>query len=100
MPEAMENQEYRTDRGRDFAESGIRTFAPQMAWEEHRVEDAATPEGFDRDPELVQTFYGTPVVDSCSSQKFSLTLHNLALAKLQDASAISFAGDAEYRQSA
>ncbi|WP_063656688.1 Sir2 family NAD+-dependent deacetylase [Candidatus Arsenophonus triatominarum] len=40
------------------AESGIRTFrATDGLWEEHRVEDVATPEGFVRDPELVQRFY-------------------------------------------
>lgn len=40
------------------AESGIRTFrATDGLWEEHRVEDVATPEGFARDPELVQAFY-------------------------------------------
>lgn len=40
------------------AESGIRTFrASDGLWEEHRVEDVATPEGFARAPELVQTFY-------------------------------------------
>lgn len=40
------------------AESGIRTFrAEDGLWEEHRVEDVATPEGFARDPELVQRFY-------------------------------------------
>ncbi|MFP1745971.1 Sir2 family NAD+-dependent deacetylase [Lonsdalea quercina] len=40
------------------AESGIRTFrAADGLWEEHRVEDVATPEGFSRDPVLVQRFY-------------------------------------------
>ncbi len=40
------------------AESGIRTFrAADGLWEEHRVEDVATPEGFQRDPQLVQGFY-------------------------------------------
>ncbi|WP_439133715.1 Sir2 family NAD+-dependent deacetylase [Pseudomaricurvus sp.] len=40
------------------AESGIRTFrAADGLWEEHRVEDVATPEAFVRDPELVQRFY-------------------------------------------
>ena len=40
------------------AESGIRTFrAADGLWEEHRVEDVATPEAFERDPELVQRFY-------------------------------------------
>lgn len=40
------------------AESGIKTFrASDGLWEGHRVEDVASPEGFERDPELVQTFY-------------------------------------------
>ncbi|MCK9470007.1 MAG: NAD-dependent protein deacylase [Porticoccaceae bacterium] len=40
------------------AESGIRTFrAADGLWEEHRVEDVATPEGFAADPALVQRFY-------------------------------------------
>jgi len=40
------------------AESGIPTFrASDGLWEQHRVEDVATPEGFHRDPDLVQSFY-------------------------------------------
>ncbi len=40
------------------AESGIDTFLDAGGlWEQHRVEDVATPEGFARDPELVQRFY-------------------------------------------
>lgn len=40
------------------AESGIQTFrASDGLWEEHRIEDVATPEGFQRDPALVQRFY-------------------------------------------
>lgn len=40
------------------AESGIKTFrAADGLWEEHRIEDVATPEAFIRDPELVQRFY-------------------------------------------
>lgn len=40
------------------AESGIRTFrAADGLWEEHKVEDVATPEGFARDPQRVQAFY-------------------------------------------
>ncbi len=40
------------------AESGIQTFRAQDGlWENHRIEDVATPEGFARDPELVQDFY-------------------------------------------
>ena len=40
------------------AESGVRTFRDNGGlWEEHRVEDVATPEAFMRDPSLVQRFY-------------------------------------------
>ena len=40
------------------AESGIKTFRSEDGlWEEHRVEDVATPEGFLKNPKLVQNFY-------------------------------------------
>jgi NAD-dependent deacetylase len=40
------------------AESGIDTFRSEGGlWEQHRVEDVATPEGFLRDPDLVLRFY-------------------------------------------
>ncbi|GAB7002603.1 NAD-dependent protein deacylase [Nocardioides sp. AN3] len=40
------------------AESGVPTFrAEDGLWEGHRVEDVATPEAFERDPETVQRFY-------------------------------------------
>ncbi|NLS12586.1 NAD-dependent protein deacylase [Vibrio sp. SM6] len=40
------------------AESGIHTFrAKDGLWEDHRIEDVATPEGYARDPHLVQDFY-------------------------------------------
>ena len=40
------------------AESGIDTFRGAGGlWENHRVEDVATPEAFDRDPDLVLRFY-------------------------------------------
>ncbi len=40
------------------AESGIETFrASTGLWENHKVDDVATPEGFMRNPELVQRFY-------------------------------------------
>ncbi|WP_243695261.1 NAD-dependent deacylase [Agromyces protaetiae] len=40
------------------AESGVPTFRDAGGlWEGHRVEDVATPEGFRRDPGLVQRFY-------------------------------------------
>lgn len=40
------------------AESGIDTFrVADGLWEQHRIEDVATPEGFARDPDLVLRFY-------------------------------------------
>ena len=40
------------------AESGVPTFRDAGGlWEQHRIEDVATPEGFERDPELVWRFY-------------------------------------------
>ncbi|KGY11224.1 NAD-dependent deacetylase [Vibrio tubiashii] len=40
------------------AESGIQTFRAQDGlWENHIIEDVATPEGFERNPDLVQDFY-------------------------------------------
>ena len=40
------------------AESGVPTFRDAGGlWEQHRIEDVATPEGFWRDPELVWRFY-------------------------------------------
>ncbi|RKF20034.1 NAD-dependent protein deacylase [Alginatibacterium sediminis] len=40
------------------AESGIETFRDSNGlWEKHSVEDVATPEGYLRDPDLVQRFY-------------------------------------------
>lgn len=40
------------------AESGLRTFrAADGMWEDHAVTEVATPEGFRRDPDLVQRFY-------------------------------------------
>lgn len=40
------------------AESGLKTFRDNNGlWENHRVEDVATPEAFVRDPELVHRFY-------------------------------------------
>jgi NAD-dependent deacetylase len=40
------------------AESGVPTFrASDGLWEGHRIEDVATPMGFERDPELVWRFY-------------------------------------------
>lgn len=58
-PETMEKSRVLVLTGaRISAESDIRTFrAADGLWEEHQAEDVATPEGFDRDPELVQALY-------------------------------------------
>src|ERR1700750_1861970 len=40
------------------AESGVPTFrASDGLWEGHRIEDVASPYGFERDPQLVWNFY-------------------------------------------
>ena len=40
------------------AESGVKTFRDSDGlWENHRIEDVATPEAWKRNPELVQQFY-------------------------------------------
>tara|TARA_Y100001954_G_scaffold238351_1_gene305594 strand:+ start:1369 stop:2094 length:726 start_codon:yes stop_codon:yes gene_type:complete len=40
------------------AESGIKTFRDEDGlWENHRVEDIASPEGFQRNPKMVYNFY-------------------------------------------
>src|SRR6266550_1999002 len=40
------------------AESGVPTFrASDGLWEGHRIEDVASPFGFERDPQLVWNFY-------------------------------------------
>ena len=40
------------------AESGVKTFRDNDGlWENHRIEDVATPEAWDRDPSLVWRFY-------------------------------------------
>ena len=40
------------------AESGVKTFRDNGGlWEEHRLEDVATPEAFARDADMVQRFY-------------------------------------------
>lgn len=42
------------------AESGMSTFRDSGGlWEQHRVEDVATPEGYERNPKLVTEFYNS-----------------------------------------
>ncbi|MGI0115587.1 Sir2 family NAD+-dependent deacetylase [Zooshikella sp. RANM57] len=58
------------------AESGIRTFrASDGLWEEHRIEDVATPNGFRRNPTLVHNFYNTRRKQLLSSEITFNTAH-------------------------
>ncbi|EPN9526077.1 Sir2 family NAD+-dependent deacetylase [Cronobacter malonaticus] len=67
------------------AESGIRTFrAADGLWEEHRVEDVATPEGFARDPQLVQEFYNARR-RQLQQPEIKPNAAHLALARLEEA---------------
>jgi NAD-dependent deacetylase len=51
------------------AESGLRIFrAEDGLWEDHRVEDVATPQAFRRDPDLVQRFYDERRVNILAAQ--------------------------------
>ncbi|WP_339113525.1 NAD-dependent deacylase [Thioclava sp. GXIMD2076] len=63
------------------AESGIRTFrAEDGLWEEHRIEDVATPEGFEADPDLVLDFYNKRRAVSTGAQPNPA---HIALAQLE-----------------
>ena len=71
------------------AESGIATFrASDGLWENHRIEDVASPEGFVRDPELVQHFYNLRRQQLLSDEVAENAAH-IALAKLEQ----DFAGE-------
>lgn len=71
------------------AESGIRTFrAADGLWEDHKVDDVATPEGYRRDPELVLNFYNERRRD-LSKPEVQPNAAHYALAKL----AQNFAGE-------
>ena len=65
------------------AESGVRTFRDNDGiWEDHKVEDVATPDAFARDPALVHRFY--------NARRAALTTvepnaAHFALARLQSA---------------
>ncbi|WP_346837586.1 Sir2 family NAD+-dependent deacetylase [Microbulbifer sp. SAOS-129_SWC] len=71
------------------AESGIRTFRDANGlWENHRLEDVATPEAFERDPALVQRFYNARRQQLLSGEVAPNAAHR-ALAQLERA----FPGD-------
>lgn len=62
------------------AESGIDTFRSAGGlWEQHRVEDVATPEAFARDPDLVLRFYD---MRRAAIQEKEPNAAHLALARL------------------
>ncbi|GAB3990502.1 NAD-dependent deacylase [Spirosoma daeguense] len=64
------------------AESGIPTFrASDGLWENHRIEDVATPEAWRRNPVLVQDFYNQRRKQALSVQP---NAGHLALVKLED----------------
>ncbi|MCT7941494.1 MULTISPECIES: Sir2 family NAD+-dependent deacetylase [Shewanella] len=65
------------------AESGIRTFRDQHGlWEQHHIEDVATPEGYAKDIELVERFYNNRW-QQLHSDEVSENLAHIALAKLE-----------------
>lgn len=67
------------------AESGIRTFrGDDGLWENHRLEDVATPEAFQRDPALVQRFYNRRRQQLLSPELAPNAAHE-ALARLERA---------------
>lgn len=63
------------------AESGLGTFRDEGGlWSQHRIEDVATPEGFARDPGLVQRFYNARRAQAAEAQPNAA---HAALARLQ-----------------
>jgi len=69
------------------AESGIETFrADTGLWAQHRVEDVATPEGFEHDPAKVVAFYNGRRADAAQAEPNAA---HKALARLER----EFAGD-------
>lgn len=67
------------------AQSGIRTFrGGDGLWENHRLEDVATPEAFERNPALVQRFYNDRRAQLLSAGIRPNPAH-LALANLEQA---------------
>jgi NAD-dependent deacetylase len=67
------------------AESGLKTFRDNNGlWEDHSLEDVATPEGFERNAELVYRFYNQRRRQLLSPEVKPNKAH-LALAKLEKA---------------
>lgn len=71
------------------AESGVDTFrASNGLWAKHRIEDIATPEGFERNPQQVYEFYNQRY-NQLTLPKIQPNAAHLALAELQ----ASFSGN-------
>ncbi|WP_218312364.1 Sir2 family NAD+-dependent deacetylase [Alteromonas antoniana] len=67
------------------AESGLKTFRDNDGlWEKHKVEDVATPEAFERDPDLVYRFYNDRRIQLQEPDVTPNAAH-LALAELESA---------------
>lgn len=65
------------------AESGIRTFRDSNGlWEDHRIEDVASPEGWQRNAELVRSFYNARFLNMKEAHP---NAGHITLAQLQDA---------------
>jgi NAD-dependent deacetylase len=72
------------------AESGLKTFRDNNGlWEEHSIEDVATPEGFERNAELVYRFYNQRRRQLLSPEVQPNKAH-LALSKLESVLADNF----------
>lgn len=64
------------------AESGIATFRDSNGlWEQHRIEDVATPEGWRKNPQLVLDFYNQRRAQAAQVQPNAA---HIALAKLEE----------------
>ena len=65
------------------AESGLKTFRDNDGlWEQHRIEDVATPEAFQRNPDLVYRFYNERRAQLVNDRVTPNPAH-LALAQLE-----------------
>ncbi|GAA6185926.1 Sir2 family NAD+-dependent deacetylase [Aliiglaciecola sp. NS0011-25] len=72
------------------AESGLKTFRDNDGlWEKHRVEDVATPEAFERNPDLVYRFYNQRRAQ-LQSPEIAPNKGHLALAELEEYLADNF----------
>jgi NAD-dependent deacetylase len=72
------------------AESGLATFrASDGLWEDHRIEDVATPEGFAQDPALVHEFYNMRRKAALQAQPNAAHLSLLRLATHHDVTLVT-----------